>query len=319
MFTPTPFSLSLPHVSALQACFFLFAFLLATVEPRTVSSHAFLFTPPACNNGQLVSPDQLPVSCLDRWFIIPNEREGTAHATRSPKSRAVFQFQGSDVKWFSVFVDAAGGSADLIVDHTWAGRVRLSSSNTGPRSPTWSATNLAPHTVHNLTILPVGDGIVTIDFLTVDSSAFDAGSTSLSPRLLQNAAVVSSSAHDSAADRDAASGAVIALASLVAVGLVVAVCWTCSFLGKRRKSPGFHMPTVLVDIESALDRDESPSPTTINIWREEESEHRSSVASSSTGHQFQYPPHGHTNSRPPSYDSSKIPYMHPDSAEHRWR
>jgi len=45
-----------------------------------------------------------------------------------------------------------------------------------------------------------------------------------------------------AAKKDASSGTVISIASIGSVGLVVLVCGCCFFLGRRRKSPGFHMP-----------------------------------------------------------------------------
>jgi hypothetical protein len=89
----------------------------------------------------------------------------------------------------------------------------------------------------------------------------------------------------SLASKDPTSGTVISIASIGSVALVVLICGGCFILGKRQKSPGFHMPTVLVDIEGAMEGDgdgdggESPTSTrghdpfatggrTIRVWRE---------------------------------------------------
>ena len=101
------------------------------------------------------------------------------------------------------------------------------------------------------------------------------------------------------AQKDGSSGAVISLASVVAVVLVVLLCGGCFFLGRRRKSPGFHMPTVLIDIEHGIDQSDIPSPTTIRAWRE--STHKTMAAAAAAGEPShdQYPPNGASSARPP--------------------
>ena len=111
------------------------------------------------------------------------------------------------------------------------------------------------------------------------------------------------------ASQDTSSGTVISLASIGSVALVVLICGGCFFLGKRQKSPGFHMPTVLVDIDVDGDGDGGDSPTSTRghdgpygvggrVWRQP-GEERGEEGDKSDERRYQYPPSGASCSRPP--------------------
>ncbi|KAF8485479.1 hypothetical protein JB92DRAFT_3027001 [Gautieria morchelliformis] len=311
----TPLSYLLPR--ALRACLFLLTLSIPAVLCQSTAvarlddtASQVAFTPPACLQGHAVDPDLLPASCTQTWFIVSDDHNQTSHASRSPSARAILQFQGAGVSWFSAPVTQVRGTADVILDDILLDRVQLSPSNTGPSTPTWSTTDLDPQSVHNLTIVPLGDDIISVDSFTLVQSP---DPSSNSPVLSIPDIVATSSDHGPAAMKDGSSGAIISLASVASVGLVVLICGGCFFLGRRRKSPGFHMPTVLVDIESALDHPDPPSPTTIRAWRE--STHKSFAADAAAGEptHARYPPIAPSAIRPPSYLSGKDSLFRSDS------
>jgi hypothetical protein len=76
---------------------------------------------------------------------------------------------GTGVSWFSAPVSQARGTADVFVDDVWLARVQLSPSNTGSTTPAWSGADLGSDSVHNLTVVPLGDDVVTVDFFTLIS------------------------------------------------------------------------------------------------------------------------------------------------------
>jgi len=300
------------YAMALRACFFLLSIeAVLSQQPSGIGSilddanAQVVFTPRECNQGRLPSRNQPDLGCNGGWLITSDQNSpdsGTWHATQSSTSRVSLEFQGTGVSWFSAPLSQAGGTADVYVNDIRIARVQLSPNNSGSKTPAWSKTDLDPSGLHNLTIVPLGDDVVTVDFFTLISSR-DVSSHSPSPSPAPPLAASSEPDSGGAVAKDASSGTVISLASVGSVALVVVICGGCFFLGKRQKSPGFHMPTVLVDIESALDQPDPPSPTSIRAWRESA---RKSIPSAAVhpGH-FQYPPILASNSRPPSYWSGK--------------
>lgn len=74
---------------------------------------------------------------------------------------------GSAISWFSAPVSQPRGTADVFIDDMRPSRVQLSPNNTGSQTPAWSMPGLDPYGVHNLTIAPLGDDIVTVDYFSL--------------------------------------------------------------------------------------------------------------------------------------------------------